>query len=485
MAMLGDRNRARTWHVGLALLVFAFVLRGWEFGNPVIHVDEQWYLLVGDRMRNGARPYLDLWDRKPLGLFVIFAAIRSLPGDGVVAYQAVACLFAGATAWLVERCARAVGASRRASLAAGGAYLLWLALLSGRGGQSPVFYNLWVASAALLTLRLPARSSARAVWWSGAGACALAGLAIQTKYTPAVEGALFGCAHLFYLRRVGAGWSATVAAAFAWIALALLPTLAAAWSYWRLGPVAWQAWWFGNFASISLRRGYPAAKIAMRLLGTWVQLAPLVVSAVLARRERSPAVALAWAWLAAALIAWASVGAFFDHYALPLLPPLAVLAALAWTPRPRLLLVSLAAALATLVVKAAVRPDDATGGRAVAAFVAAHDGGGCPYVFAGDSITYLLARACTPTRYAFPSTLSYASEQGSTGVDEAAEVRRIMARRPPAVVTLTEPLAPWNRDSLGVLRAALAHDYYPAFSAPEYGTRAIVYLRRSPKELKR
>ncbi len=466
-------------------MALAFLLRGWEFGNPVIHVDEQWYLLVGDRMRDGAMPYLDLWDRKPLGLFVLFAAIRSLPGDGVVAYQVVACLFAGATAWVVERCARAVGASRGAALAAGAAYLLWLALLSGRGGQSPVFYNLWSAGAALLTLRLPARSSARAVWWSGAGACALAGLAIQTKYTPAVEGAVFGCAHFFHLRRTGAGWSATAAAAFGWIALALLPTLVAAWSYWLLGPVAWQAWWFGNFGSISLRRAYPAAKIEMRLLGTWAQLAPLVVAALLARRDRSPAIAPAWAWLAAALVAWASVGAFFDHYALPLLPPLAVLASLAWTRRPRLLLASLAAALATLDVKAAVRSDDASGARAIAAFVAAHDGGECPYVFAGDAITYLLAHACTPTRYAFPSTLSYASEQGSTGIDEAAEVRRIMARRPPAVVTLAEPLAPWNRDSLGVLRAALRRDYYPAFSAPEYGTRAIVYLRRSPKESKR
>ncbi len=471
--------------IGAALVALAILLRAWDFGNPVLHVDEQWYLLVGDRMRSGALPYLDLWDRKPLGLFAIYAAIRWLPGDGVVAYQVVATLFAGATAWLVERCAREVGASPWAALAAGAAYLIWLPLLSGWGGQSPVFYNLWVAGAALLTFRLPRRTSARAVWWSGAAACALAGLAIQTKYTPAVEGALFGCAHLFYLRRTGAEWPATIAAGLGWIALGALPTLVAAWSYWRLGPVAWRAWWFANVVSITLRHGYPATKIAMRLLGTWVQLAPLVVGAVLALRARGEAVVLAWAWLTAALVAWASVGAFFDHYALPLLPPLCTLAALGWTARARVMTVSLGLALATVVIKAALRPDDAPGARAVAAFVEAHSGRKCPFVFTGDSATYLLAHVCLPTAYAFPSTLSYASEQGSTGIDEAAEVARIMTRRPPAVVTLAEPLAPLNLASVAVMRAALAHDYHPAFSAPGHYTRVIVWLRRARSDPKR
>jgi predicted membrane-bound mannosyltransferase len=32
------------------LAVVALALRAWDFGNPVIHVDEQYYLLVGDRI---------------------------------------------------------------------------------------------------------------------------------------------------------------------------------------------------------------------------------------------------------------------------------------------------------------------------------------------------------------------------------------------------------------------------------------------------
>ena len=31
-------------------LLAAFATRAWQFGNPVLHVDEEFYLLVADRM---------------------------------------------------------------------------------------------------------------------------------------------------------------------------------------------------------------------------------------------------------------------------------------------------------------------------------------------------------------------------------------------------------------------------------------------------
>ena len=153
-AALIDRSTVnapvRLPRIGIALffMAVAIAIRARDFGNPVIHVDEQYYLLVGDRMVHGAIPYLDIWDRKPVGLFLLYAAMRLLPGDGVIAYQLVASLFATATAYLVWRAALRTGASRTGALAAGAAYLIWLELLGGRGGQSPVFYNLFVAGAA-------------------------------------------------------------------------------------------------------------------------------------------------------------------------------------------------------------------------------------------------------------------------------------------------------------------------------------------------
>jgi hypothetical protein len=469
--------------VAALLLLVALAVRCVDFGNPVIHVDEQYYLLVGDRLLHGALPYVDIWDRKPIGLFAIFAAIRLLPGDGVLAYQLVATLFAAATAWLVQRGARRLGVTHLAAFVAGAAYLIWLPLLSGRGGQSPVFYDLFVTAAAVLTLRLPSlasRGAVRAIVLNGAAACFLAGLAIQTKYTPAIEGAFFGLAHLWYLRRAGAAGPAVAGAALLWVALGVAPTALVVAIYRAHGPAAFHAFWFANFESIFQRAhyAYPPGLIARRLLGTNALLLALTVCAALAWRGRDEVRRLAFGWLAAAIGGYLVLGTFFDHYALPLVAPLTLLAAPTFSRHNRAIVVTLGIGLALLVVRTVIRNSDAAGAYQLAHVVEANSGGECPYVFTGDSITYLLAHACLPTAYAFPSTLAYAPEQGATGIDEAGEVRRILGRRPPVIVRGSEPLAAWNEASRALVDAALARDYRPVFSTARDDYRLIVYLRR-------
>src|SRR6187402_1969682 len=109
----------------LLLLAFAFAVRAIWFGDPVIQVDEQFYLLTGDRLLHGALPFVDIWDRKPIGLFLLYAGIRLLGGTGIVEYQVVGTLFAWGTAMIISRVARSV-ASRPAAWLAGAVYLLWI-----------------------------------------------------------------------------------------------------------------------------------------------------------------------------------------------------------------------------------------------------------------------------------------------------------------------------------------------------------------------
>lgn len=476
---------ARHARGGLILLLIAVALRCWDYGNPVIHVDEQYYLLVGDRMWKGAVPYIDLWDRKPIGLFLLFAGIRALPGDGILAYQLVATLFATATALVVRSAALRVGASRLGALAAGIAYLVWLPLLGGRGGQSPVFYNLQVAGAAAMTLAVPDLAARGARWRilaSGVGACLLAGLAIQMKYTPLFEGAFFGLVHLWYLRRAATPIPRIVAAAAAFAIAGAAPSLAAIGWYRALGGSAFDAFWFANFTSIGLRPGYPIDQIEMRLLGITAQLSPLLTAAALSwrwrkRDDRNQAVVVAVGWLVAALIGFLAIGTFFDHYALPLIAPLAVAASIAIGRSVRVGCGVLAAGLLLFIVERAFIPRDAAGAREVARLVQLNSRGGCPYVFIGDTVTYLLASACTPTAYAFPNLLAYTTEKGATGIEEAAEVRRILDRRPPLIITSDRRLAIWNLGSVAALHQTLG-DYRMIYRTPREDYRTLVYLRR-------
>lgn len=465
----------------LLLALATLALRIWDIGNPVIHVDEQYYLLVGARMWDGALPFIDIWDRKPVGLFLIYALAAALPGDGIIGYQMLACLAAFATAVIVQRTALTIGARPVGALAAGLAYLLWLSLLGGRGGQAPVFYNLLPALAVWLLISC-ARDTAspRRIAVRGLLACLACGVAIQIKYTAAIEGAFVGLAGCWLLIRSGVRLPALAATAMLWAFAGLLPTIAVAATYRAMGPTAFDAFWFANFASISLRPGYPLDQLAMRMLGIAAQLSPLIACTALGwrpfRTASTPA-AIVQGWIIAATIGFVSIGTFFDHYALPLVTPLALGSAALFGRRPRAAIGALGLGLLLVIAERAFLPDDGPPARRIAAIVAANDRGQCPYVFIGDTITYHLADACLPTTHAFPNLLAYATEQGATGIDEAAEVRRILARRPPVIVTSTRRLAIWNRESLAALKTALG-DYRLIASEPRSNWRTLVYLRR-------
>lgn len=267
----------------------------------------------------GAIPYVDIWDRKPIGLFLIAAAARGLPGDPVVAYHLLALAAAAATAGLIATMARR-HAGAAGALAAGLLYLVWLELLGGRGGQSPVFYDLAIVAAALLTRDTIAGRRRAAI-----PAMLLAGLALQIKPTAVFEGCFFGIALL------GATWqrhrnpARLAAAAALYAASALLPTIAAAAAYAGMGHGG--AWWFATIESIFLRQATPGDPIAARLAGVAVVLlvpAGLAIRGLIVRPDR-----FLTGWLAVAVVGWLLVPPYFNHYALPLLVPIAVCAAAA------------------------------------------------------------------------------------------------------------------------------------------------------------
>ena len=54
------------WFLAVALLT-----RVSTFGDTGYHNDELLYFLVGQRMHDGLLPYVDIWDRKGPGLFLI------------------------------------------------------------------------------------------------------------------------------------------------------------------------------------------------------------------------------------------------------------------------------------------------------------------------------------------------------------------------------------------------------------------------------
>lgn len=489
LAALDERGR---WAIVSAiLLAAAFAIRCVQFGNPLIHVDENFYLLVGDRMLHGAVPYVDIWDRKPVGLFVLYAAIRLLGGDGIVQYQVAATLFAAATAMIVARMAAPM-AGLKAATVAGIIYLLMLGLVGGAGGQAPVFYNLFVAGAAWATMTAVARGgvSPAQIRRKGLIAMGLIGLAMQVKYTALFEGVFMGLALMWASWRASGRPSRVVVDAALWIAVALAPTLAAFYWYAWIGHA--DAFIYSNFQSIGARSDASAAELARRLGKAWKLLHLPVFAVVLATllqpwryfETGRATMKFALAWLAAAILGYLGFGTYFDHYALPLFAPLALACAPLFIYRPyRVGQVAAALMLLSGVIANVVVTHNMHLKRGQQAEMTAMVDAirprlkGCLYVWNGDPLLYHLTGSCLPTRYPFAGHLNLLREKGAIGVDQATEVRRILAGKPNVIVDHEPAARDFNFEVVAIVREELRRDYRPVKVVPLRRTRLIVYER--------
>lgn len=468
--------------IAAGLLILAVAVRFITFGNPALGFDEQFYLLVGDRMLHGELPYVDIFDRKPIGIFLIYAGARLLGGEGFVAYKLVAAAFVVATAVLLYLMARRRAGRTGAGLAAV-LYILWLNFMEGEGGQTPVFYNLLVLAAAA-RLFAAARTPQR-LWFSGCTAMLLIGVAIQIKYTVVFEGMFFGCAFLWLAFRQRLAWLRIGAFAAAMVALALLPTMLAMLYYWSVGHLS--EFVFCNFVSI-FGQGKGAANQVGKLLEVSAIFLPFGLIALAGRRTlrgepRGPERTLLRAWLlvslAGVLIYWRFNS---PHYALPLLPPLCLLLAPALDAKRRL---GAGIALIALIAGQAVQWHLITlkGGnaemRAVAA--AATPRHGCIFIYNGYPGLYMMTGSCLPSRWSFPGHVNAEDENNAwaLGVDPLVETRRILDNRPEAIVETFPAFAFGNRPTRALLHQVLRANYDPVLCVRNgRGRTRVVYRRK-------
>ncbi len=418
------------------LLLAATVLRGDTFGDPNLHGDESFYHTVALAMHHGALPYVDVWDRKPFGLFLLYYLV-AFASEAPLAYQIAATLCAAGTAWAIAMIARASGvAEQPGGVLAALAYLLWLAPMQGFGGQSPVFYNLFIALAALIVLRAtPALREGRAPR-SVFAAMALAGFGVTIKTTALFEAAFLGLWCVAALSRSGARAAVTARLAAAWALTGAAPALAIAAGYALAGH--WAEYWHAMVASNLDKAGdWPTAWLRLRLL--LLALSPILLLGLLGLlRGRFAERGFLLGWLAAAVIGLCAVPNFYPHYALPLMVPLCVLAS-GFLARGIVGVGAVAAlALFSVTIASPFRYGQAARSRAaletMASVVQAHDGDGPLLLYDAPPQLYPLTGHPFPTPLVFPTHLSHLIEKDVSHLSTLGETRRVLAMRPGAVV---------------------------------------------------
>ncbi|MXO58611.1 hypothetical protein GRI89_03525 [Altererythrobacter salegens] len=453
---------AALWPFALIALV-AFASRMVWFGDPVADTDEQLYSLIGAHILQGQLPFVDLWDRKPFGLFALFALAHAIGGPGPAAYQVLAAAFVALGGWLVYALARPLS-NKVTATGAGLLYPLLVYAYAAFSAQSEVFFIPQMLGMLVLLRDRPGDTRHAAL------AMLLGGLALQVKYTVAPQCLFLGCVALWPHRRDALPRLLARAAGYA--LLGLLPTLAVAALYAALGH--FDEFFYANFVSIFERLPLDTGRFDPRFLRACAPLALLAAGGVYAAWRLNPPARhdhykLIAGWSMSVLVGIFMTSSVYIHYfaafapaaILLALPLLDVRSRARWIP----LALVLAAGTALLNIPLHSRDtrEEREGVEQLAAMVAPHVGRSrdCLLMFDGPTALYRMTGSCLPGRFVYPDHLNNALEEPALGTSQASEVARILAARPGAIVTADSSVTAQSKASTALVEQAIAQDYHP------------------------
>lgn len=436
------------------LFLIALLTRAPTFGEWNYDVDDQFYFLVGHRLLAGDTLYVDIWDRKGPLLYLLYAGFAAVSPSAAV-FQLAAALSAALGATGINALTRLVSGPRQGLIAAT-AYLALICFFGGASGQTPVFYNtLMIAAAWAISSRIEQLRNGRvdAILVGGVGC---ASLAIAIKQSAVVEAAFFGGYITWNLLRSGIHPIRITFSLFGFGALAFLPwVLVFAWygHHDQIRPL-WQA-----LVESNVRRQYDSAlgRILRLLILCGQLILPLVFGVIGGRqlyRESSDRAAVIFIalWATVAMLAVISFPIVYSHYALPILPPLCILAS-AYFARERTGALVFAAMVTVALVNGGTlnlpqRWQAHKNAAELVAYAKEETPRGKLLVWGIPSYLYVLLDTSPPSVLAFPPHFFQGDESGVSGIDEIAELQRILAARPETVIVqdpiLTRPLSEQN-----------------------------------------
>ena len=439
------------------------------FGDPAPDTDEQLYSLIGARMLHGALPYVDLWDRKPFGLFLLFAFAHAIGGPGPLAYQLLATVFAAVGGWQTCMLARDLS-DRWTAIGAGALYPLLIYAYGSFSGQSEVFFLPLIMGALIHIRRMgEGRAERRALY-----AMLLAGAALQIKYSVLPQCLFLGLAALWHFRSEPPRRVVVRGAQFAFAGL--LPTIAVACFY--AFHHAFDAFYYANFVSIFERAAAQSGRFPrehlrallpmMAMAGGGLYLTLRNASERNASERNAAGFRLVAGWSVSILISITMLPTVYLYYyaafvpaaILLALPLLSVKNALRWAP-----LVLVTGATLTLLnvprhfeSTRHARHDLARMARLLEPFVARQH---CLFVFDGPASLYRITGSCIPTRFAYPDHLNNPLERFALGVSQEGEVARILAGRPGAIVVADDTLAARDTPARRFVASEIERSYRP------------------------
>ncbi len=312
------------WALPIFLLL-AVIIRWGTFFPSVINHDESTYFLIGKGLLEGQTYLVDSFDTKPLGIFLIYAAMSWLGGGSIFMLRLFTALIIGLTAYLIYRLGVKGNQDQRVGWAAGIGYLILSSTFKyyGLSPNTELFFVPFAVGAVLLIWGDDRK------WHHFLIAGTLLGLGFMVKYVIAADAFAIGAFLLWQ------GWrKKDLVTAIFWqclpLTLAFFVPLALTYSYYASIDQL-DAFLFYTFDVTSR---YPVeASWGSRFLFTlefFARFFPFTLLAIFAYREHQANDRI-WQgfllfWMMCVLIITILPGKTFGHYQIQLMPPLALLA---------------------------------------------------------------------------------------------------------------------------------------------------------------
>ena len=482
------RPSRRVWVIAFIILA-SVIVRAPYLGDPAADYDQQLYSVIGQNWLAGELPYRDLWDRKPPGLFALFAAMHAIGGASSLAYEIPGLLCTIAAALMIYSMAQRIGTSLGA-VTVTLLFLLNIPLFIIHLGQSETFLMPILLGQLMLLRAVFACDDAEKVHRILCIIALLGGVTLQIKYSVFPFCTLFGVLAAWRLWQLNIFVPRILLNLTLYGFLGLLPTLLFVAYFAAHGEL--ETFMFANFVSI-FQRGELDPDL-VEDFGGHIAVAsfPLLIFAALgwqaALRARDQIdvqlFALTTAFAAAGCVSLLMLGAPFVHYFGPLLPFICLMAASFFSFHPsHKLFAGVAIGLAVVCASFDEQLERTLSHRnaipALAAAIDAHvPDEDCLFIFDGPTVLYAQTGNCIATRLVFPDHLTSPRERSAMAVDPVDETARVMAERPGAIVISDGLGGPRFIAETGqIVRLAIEQDYVLAETTFLYPRQIELYIR--------
>ena len=319
-------------YVAAALIVRA---PGYLFSE--LNWDEGLYRLIAGSLLHGHAPYVEFWDRKPVGIFLAVAGIQAIFGNDILVLRIATSVGVGISAFLLSLLGRRMFPGTPLTGVLAGFFYISYSMLNGGDGTNTelIFTPLYLAGAVIL-LRTAA-SEGHKVFVPAFAAGLLAGAALQVKYVVIFDILAFAAIYLIMQLRSFARTECQrviLVALVTGIGIAL-PTIAVFLWYASIGQI--DAFLLSNFVANASLVGETAAPFGEVGLINGLRRYDVLVLGAIAAVAVGPFMADAsehkrsWlalvAWLLAMSLSLLFLRRFANHFFIQTLPALSMAAA--------------------------------------------------------------------------------------------------------------------------------------------------------------